>query len=392
MNNIISYNNKGAKDRSPNYDTFVTEAILEDICFRLTNDKTYCVEKNDSERNVGRLIKLKDTKNKKIYFINLSQEGVIKGRNYYFQSISTALEKFFDEKVDREYDKQFCFYFMPFEGNIKTDYYIFLFRIMETAGIKFVNKDSVFNNHESTTFTAMRDLINERNILKQSNAGNQSTYISDDGDSYGIYGKTFGTNVKETILLCLAAINISEKQIKLYQILDNDSESIGEKDKMLINEFSKQSKINNIEIIDDTLEFEEKCNANNLRSPRFNYNLLNKYGGIKKCAICGCEIEQIIQGAHIYPVAEIRKNQTLSNEQKYNYATHKDNGMWLCENHHKLFDSGVMSFVKNKVVFNDIKKKSDEEFLKEITKYKELSNEIYNSEMEKFFKLRYNYI
>lgn len=389
MSNVILYNNKGAQDKSPNYDTFLTNEILEDICIRITGNKNYILNKNENERNKGRLLKLVDENKKIVYYINLSQEGEIKGRNYYFQSVSTALEIFFEERIENDYNKKFCFYFLPFTGNIKTDYYIFLFRIMATAGIKFINDDIVFGNENIKTFLSMRDLINERSVLKGYNDGNNSTYISDDGDSYGIYGKTFGANVKETMLFCLATINISEKPVKLYQILDNDSKTISAKDRNLIMCFSKEMKFYNFEIIDDTMEFEEKCNKENLRSPRFNYNLLSKYNSKKKCALCDCEIESIIQGAHIYPVAEIRKNQALSQEQKFEYATHKDNGLWLCENHHKLFDSGIIIFENKKVVYKDVIKNSDKEYLDEITKNKELDNEIFNNEMEIFFNLRY---
>lgn len=389
MSNIISFNNKGAQNKSPNYDTFLTNEVLEDICLRLTGNKKYSLNKNKTGKNIGRLIKLIDESKKMVYYINLSQEGKIKGRNYYFQSVSTALEIFFEEKSEKDYDKKFCFYFLPFEGNIKTDYYIFLFRIMATAGITFINDDIVFGNEKIKTFLSMRDLINERRVLKGYNEGNNSTYISDDGDSYGIYGKTFGANVKETMLFCLATINISEKPIKLYQILDNNSKTISIKDKNLLIYFSEETKFYNFEIIDDTMDFEEKCNNENLRSPRFNYNLLSKYNSKKKCALCDCEIESIIQGAHIYPVAEIKKNQELSQEQKFEYATHKDNGLWLCENHHKLFDSGIITFENKKVVYKDVIKERDKEYLNEITKNKELGTDIYNDEMERFFNLRY---
>ena len=54
-----------------------------------------------------------------------------------------------------------------------------------------------------------------------------------------------------------------------------------------------------------------------------------------------CKIDRIIQAAHIYPVASIRKRDDLEFEEKFKLAVDADNGMWLCENHHKLFDSGI---------------------------------------------------
>jgi len=68
---------------------------------------------------------------------------------------------------------------------------------------------------------------------------------------------------------------------------------------------------------------------------------LGKLGG-KSCALCGCQIPQIIQGAHIWPVANIKKTHNINADKKLESATDGDNGIWLCNNHHKLFDINLL--------------------------------------------------
>lgn len=63
--------------------------------------------------------------------------------------------------------------------------------------------------------------------------------------------------------------------------------------------------------------------------------------------MCGCTIPDIIQGAHIWPVASIRAAKSISIDDKVRYATDRDNGLWLCENHHKLFDRNIIAIMSD---------------------------------------------
>jgi len=92
---------------------------------------------------------------------------------------------------------------------------------------------------------------------------------------------------------------------------------------------------------DLTLEQEEYENNDSLRSPAFIYNLLEKLGD-KKCALCECEIPQLIQSAHIWPVANIKRTNNINQGQKLQSAIDGDNGIWLCNNHHRLFDINMI--------------------------------------------------
>lgn len=381
-------NRLGAQNTSPTYDTFLTKDILDDISTKIIGNSNYEVEWLEV-RNKGRLIKfVTDTEE---HFINLSQNGQVVGRNYQVQSIPTALAIYLKAKTKIEKKTSFWFYFLPFKGNNETKYMLFFYRIMKTIGIKFLNPQFGLKHTVLKEFATVKDMMFTRNSLRESNSGNQSTYITDEGEFYHIYGKTFGANQKETTLLCFAMSAITDKPIKLFQILDNDSKAISEQDKGAIEDYSKSNGKNNITILDDTYEFDGDCSDNvkdRLRSPKFIYNLLSKFGGEKKCALCGCTIERIVQAAHIYPVADIRKRKDIDLDHKIKLAIDGDNGIWLCENHHKLFDCGLIWFEEGKVCYSSDLSISDETYIKQVTIIDAIEPQYINDRMLAFFDSR----
>ena len=136
--------------------------------------------------------------------------------------------------------------------------------------------------------------------------------------------------------------------------------------------------------------FERK--EKNLRSPHYILNLFNKLGD-KKCALCNCQIPELIQGAHILPVAIIKKMNSLSLEKRLEYALDGDNGLWLCENHHKLFDQGMISFDDNgNILLKNNLDQRNKNFISEITKNNILPIEILTEKFLWYMKNRRNYI
>lgn len=381
-------NNFGAQDKMPRYDKILNKMILDDIANRILKTNDYDVEWCP-EKNKGRLITL-ETDNT-IHYINLSQTGRVKGRNYQIQSIPTALSIYLTQKKFSKKKCIFDFYFLPFEGNNETKYMLFFYRVMKTVGINFINPDYGLEHTILKEYTTVKEIISERNKLRSKNTGNQSTYITDEGDFYHIYGKTFGANQKETTLLCFAISAITDKPVKLFQILDNDSTRISDRDKQAISDYCDYEGKSEIEILDDSYRFDgddtDSIN-DNLRNPQFIYNLLSKFGGEKKCALCGCKIDRIIQAAHIYPVADIRRRNDLSFDAKLKLAVDKDNGIWLCENHHKLFDSGLIWFDEGKLCISKKLNAADLLFVEQVTTIKEIEPQYINERMLAFFDKR----
>lgn len=382
-------NRLGAQNKSLTFDVILNDELLTDIVNRLTGQSLYEVEWIE-KRNEGRLITLEtdDT----VYYVNLSQYGLIQSRNNYFQSVATALRIYLQGKKKTQKKCIFYFYFLPFSGNNKTDYMKFIYRIMRTIGIYFLNSDYGLKGVVLSEFTSVKDIITTRNLLRNANSSNKSTYITDEGTCYHIYGKTFGANQKETTLLCFALSMLTDKPLKLFQIIDNDSDALSKNDINAIYEFSIENKSKGFEIVDESLMFDEKetteLSTDNLRSPKFIYNLLDKFNGEKKCSLCECKIESIVQAAHIYPVSAIRKRADLSYEEKLEIATDGDNGLWLCENHHKLFDRNIIWFENGKIVVSSKLNSFDILFVEHITTIDEIQPEYINEKMLSYFDMR----
>lgn len=381
-------NRLGAQDRVPTVDTYLTKTQLDDIANRILGTTDYDVVWRD-ERIKGRLIYLET--DDCIHYINLSQNGLMRSRDYQVQSIPTALAMYLaDQKV---LDKKlgFCFYFMPQSGNNNTKYVNFFYRCMKTANILLLNEDFGLPGETIKPFNSIKDIIRCRNESREINSGNQSTYVTDEGDCYHIYGKTFGANQKETTLLCIAISALADKPVKLFQILDNDSTKISANDTEAIKTYVALNSKQPFEINDDTLEFDDDSSdtvKDKLRSPKFIYNLLTKYGGEKRCSLCNCKIESIIQAAHIYPVASIRKRSDIDFDKKFSLAIDRDNGIWLCENHHKLFDRGLIWFEEGKLCVSKLIDDDDIAFVEQITTISEIEPCYINERMLAFFDMR----
>jgi len=208
---------------------------------------------------------------------------------------------------------------------------------MLTAGIDFLN-DEDFLDRPIHPFNTPDDLILARERVRSGNASNYSSYATI--GAYGeieVFGKTFGASKYESTLLSVALALLSDQRIIIYQIPENGLSQLPERSRNIISTYA------NTELIraDYAMERREYEISNSLRSPRFIYNLLATLGP-KICALCSCEIPELIQGAHIWPVAAIKRVSGICLEEKLDYATAGSNGLWLCENHHKMFDEDII--------------------------------------------------
>ena len=124
---------------------------------------------------------------------------------------------------------------------------------------------------------------------------------------------------------------------------------------------------------------------NEIRNQELFKNNMRAKGLETKCYLCGCEVEEILEAAHLWGIAEIKNsdapklNNVLNKEcmsdliedcdhtnelfyKKYVLANSGDNGVWLCNNHHELFDRKYYCFDSEfgKVII----KKDDSEIIK----------------------------
>lgn len=326
---------------------------LKDICLKITGRSDYdCqyVENDYSDDfltntyNMGRLATLRY--NDYVHFITVS-ELVIEGRNSSIQSVPTAFNIFYMCPYDK---KKLYYYFICQSGNPATDYHMFVYRLMKTVGFTFLNFPV---SSPITGFVTIEDMMRARDENRGTNKSNNSTYISkNEGGEYEAYCKTYGASKYESSLICYAMsmiIGCTEK-IKLYEILEGNLKELPNSSLQVL------GKMGTVDVIKTDLTFEkrifEESRGNQLRSPRYLYNLLDKLGE-KHCALCGCTIPDIIQGAHIWPVTSIRAAHSISIDDKVRFATDGDNGLWLCENHHKLFDRNIIAILSDGTVKYD---------------------------------------
>lgn len=315
------------------FDTILTDAILTDICQRVTGQNRYRVVKDKSTYNKGRLVYVEY--NNEINYVSLSEIS-IEGRNSSLQSVPTAINLFY---ADTRPNKKLCYYFLPHNGNAFTPYHLFIYKLLMTAGVLFLNITK-FYHQAILPYDNVDDLIIDRRDNQGGNSSNNSSYVSKSPDAIQIYAKTFGANKYESTLMAVAISHIADRPVELYNICEKDLRKL------------PQSSINTIESLGNislyyTTLFLDKHQAvdeserTKLRSASYLYNLYNRIG-YKKCALCSCEISEIIQGAHIWGVSQISHDDNLSEEEKFTHAVSGDNGLWLCQNHHKLFDSNII--------------------------------------------------
>lgn len=322
----------------------------------------------DKSYNKGRMavMQYKDV----VSYISFS-ELEIGGRNSSVQSVPTTFNLYYCNPYPK---KRLYYYFLNVSGNAETDYQILIYRLMNTIGFEFLNaSDSLLRRIQA--FNSVEDIIFNRRINAGRNRSNNSTFITKGNmGEIEIYGKTYGANKYETSLICYALSTLGQpgQRIKLYEVLEGDLKELPKASLNVIHQMG----IIDVVPTDMTLEkriFDGK--ETSLRSPRYIYNLFNKLGN-KHCALCNCEIPELIQGAHILPVAAIKRMRSVPIEKRLEYALDGENGLWLCENHHKMFDEGIISFDYNGglLLRNDIDHRHMR-FIDETTKYKVLPPE-----------------
>lgn len=378
MKAVISYHVNSQK--KPNYfRTILTKKVLDEICKLTTGQNSYKVITNDEGYNHGRLLTV--TYNETTTYVTLS-ETENNGRNSSLQSVPTAINIFYSDPSKK---KRIAFYFLPTKEKLETNYHSFMYRLMRTANVDFLNCASW------QPFESIHELIHFRTKNQKRNRSNNSSYILfSENNELHIYAKTYGANKYESTLLTIACASLFRGNIILYNVHEKELKVLPKSSlKTIKNNFQ------NVTIINSSRTLEKKKFAEteseeepNLRSPHYVYHLLKKLGP-QQCVCCKCPIPQIVQGAHIWPVAAIKREQSMNVDEKFDAATSGDNGLWLCENHHKLFDSNILQ-LDNKGIFSFSENLSDVEkkFAFDITKNYTLPPHILTNETIAFINKR----
>ncbi len=162
-------------------------------------------------------------------------------------------------------------------------------------------------------------------------------------------------------------------------------------------------------------QYEKAKSKNIIRNQELFKNNIRKKGIQTKCHLCGCEVEEILEAAHLWGVSQIKnsnaakindifktecmkdlidENNTHAKElfyKKYMLANSGDNGIWLCSNHHGLFDRNFYCFdSKNgKILLKTNCNENFVEFMKSATCDK-LPKEVLTDKTKMYLKERQN--
>jgi len=363
------------------FDIILTKEVLVDICQRVTGQSHYRLLKDKSSYNRGRLVYVEY--DSCIYYVSLSEVN-IGGRNSSLQSVPTAINMFY---ADIRPNKQLCYYFMPHNGNAFTDYHLFIYRLMMTAGVRFLNIDAYY--HEPLqAYHDVDDLIIDRRDNQTGNSSNNSSYVSKSDNKIQIYAKTFGASKYESTLLVVAVSHIANGvPIELFNICEQTLTQLPKASINTINQLSNVSVFYTSLFLDKHQSADESDRAK-LRSASYVYNLYNRIG-YKRCALCGCEIPELIQGAHIWGVSQISQEASMDDEAKFKHAVDGNNGLWLCQNHHKLFDSNILMLDSNgKLRIKDGLVAKDIAFIRDTTFTTSLDDSILTKEFKWYISKR----
>lgn len=201
------------------FDIILTDDILSDICQKVTGQNQYRVVKDKSTYNRGRLVYVEY--NNVVNYVSLSEIS-IDGRNSSLQSVPTAINLYY---ADHRENKQLCYYFMPHNGNAFTDYHLFIYKLLMTAGVRFLNISQYYHGIIEP-YRNIDDLIIDRRDNQIVNSSNNSSYVSKSTEKIQIYAKTFGASKYESTLLAIAVSHIADRPVELFNICEQDLKTL----------------------------------------------------------------------------------------------------------------------------------------------------------------------
>lgn len=277
------------------------------------------------------------------------------------------------------------------------NYNTFAYKLCKTLGLRIINEDrlpySIYRDtiHNGfyeyrqnqilarTSFSNIDDLKNMRNILAGRNTGNNSSYILEFDDMVAIYGKTFGNNGFEMVLIACAIGKLAQEQgkevcfLQIKDTLGRDGTSNREA-KPITRKNLDIMKAFKIKVYDELMDYEENPDVDILEQKdsrnqlEFMKNLMHKFGDTdkKECYLCHCDIQNLIIASHIHRICDINKLEIPFIERRA-MAVDGDNGLWLCANHDKLFEYGFIYFENDKMIISDRLNDIQKDFVKNIT-------------------------
>lgn len=337
------------------YKEEITSDIIDKILIKLGLPINYSIEYINGD---GRNIIIKN--GEKNIFVIVSRENADARNAFLAQYIPTVLSQYITYPSK---NKEIYVFLLDTTEKAKTNFILDTYRICKTLGIDIINENEL-NISKIQPYTTFQDWKNAKVTRQQYNLANNSSYAIEDEDGYTLYGKLYGANGKEAAFIACQLANIAKNENKLLKFIpikEHETEIISQPDKNLLNYYGIDSSSGTI--ILHKKEFQQSTCR---KQDEFKFNLLEKYGK-KKCYLCNCDLETNIIASHIHRIVDI-DNSELSNEEKRKQAVDANNGFWLCANHDKMFEYGIITFNKNgNLIINDKLKDYQVLYIKNIT-------------------------
>lgn len=324
------------------------------------------------------------------------------------------------------------------------------FKILNLDEVNFNEYNNVCHsniNQKNIKFSNLNKYIRDISYISKKNTGNTPSFLiceetevqQENGDDiyyiekYIYTFKSLSAQGYDSLFRCWCLktlVNDLGEEIefrlgKQYFAFDSDNVKVSDK---LTGPILKTFKNANIdinyvtneefmkEILDNDTAYEKHKKQNKLRNQLLFRNNLRKTGIPCECVLCGEENSSILEAAHIWEVNKIQdvgakeinefinKNDLLNlidensahkNElffKKYCLVNSGENGIWLCKNHHGLFDKNYYCFDSEdgKILLHFKNTKDLEEFLNNIDNgaFYKMPASILTKERKAFIKQR----
>ena len=403
--NIIDLSENGTKEiqqqRNPNGDHARVIKVYEDneMVFLIGLSNTNYDEDIRLERlNTNR----KDTFGKNNYHAN----------TYLLQGINKIFDKFLQYK-EKHQKLSLLFYLLDIDQTYPHNKFnLMTYRMLSTIGFSILNINRIqFTEFKKYGFIPSKDfdikylsfnkLMNDKIAISSTNKGNipgylkcVETLINEDSEQYKVekYIYTFkglGAQAYDSFLwlwtlkkladserikiefhFSIENYNFSSKNKKTKQTktLPNPVKELLTKVGIDITYESTDEILQNERIEIDS-HYRRMITSGEIRNQEMFRNNLRQKGILTKCAVCDCEIEGLLDAAHIWGIKEIKqedgrklisfinstslrelflniKNQEIEFK-RFVLANSGDNGIWLCKLHHTAFDRFYFSFNEN---------------------------------------------
>jgi len=383
------------------------------------------------------------------------------------QGINKIFSLYYTEQKNNPNIKLF-FYLLDTKGSKKMSYTsnwsnILTYRELATIGFDILNIDDidfiewskvgfVYTKGCNIGYTSFNKFLNDMAYISHKSHSNSPAYIKciedydieneikNDNEEYSttnqvtkyIYTfKTLGAQSYDCFLAMWTLITLANKEHKKLEFLfakEKYNFRLGQTKAKLTDDFpatiTTLFSLIGVDVHYETTEevlqqlsrekeqYETAKKNHTLRNQELFRNNIRAKGIQTKCYLCGCEIESILQAAHLWGVAQIKsaharlitsafREPTLQGlfdkdsehyredfYRRYMLANSGDNGVWLCNNHHGLFDSHYFCFDSEtgKVIIDTNKEPEAVDFIKELTPYMQLTDDVLTPRTKSFIK------